>query len=75
MEAEQQDQYDSRHSREGPGVEEGQDREAAGKTMVALCEQLKKPLCFRWGSRGLISIRVADLTHISTFGNRQLKPW
>lgn len=62
MEAEQQDQHDSRHSWEGPGVEEGKDREAAGKTMVALCEQLEKPICcFRWGSHGLISIRVADL--------------
>lgn len=49
---------------------------AAGKTMVALCEQLERPVCcFCWGSRGLISIRVTDLTHMSAFGNRQLETW
>lgn len=39
--------------------------------MVALCEQLERPVCcFCWGSRGLISIRVTDLTHMSaTIGN------
>lgn len=60
----------------GKGVEEDKNREAAGKTMVALCGQLERPVCcFCWGSCGLISIRVTDLTHMSAFGNQQLETW